>query len=383
MCKKIKIVIIHNIAWSHYRAGILFNFYKLLKSHNLELKVINIALTNKDRIKLSNNIDLSNHKYPFNILFNDVYEKVPIYKKIYRLIIELIINKPNIVIICGYDKPEFIAALLISKIIKAKTIIDTDTTYFQKSRSWYKEIVKKSIIRLFDYGFPRSNFAKDYLCKLGLKKEKQIIVPHATCYFKNLNDKFEIDKIKKKYKINTNKNFIFVGRLIKLKNLQLLIEAFSMIKKSSCKSNKWGLILVGEGEEKEYLENLVKLLFLSDVFFVGAQPWDIIPYFYAISDVFILPSTSESWGLVVNEAMMHSLPMIVSNRVGASEIVKEGENGFIFDPYRIDTLINIMLKIINEEVDIKKMGIVANRTIKNYTSQYSAEKMFEGIKNII
>jgi len=87
---------------------------------------------------------------------------------------------------------------------------------------------------------------------------------------------------------------------------------------------------------------------------------------------------------VVNEAMECGLPVIVSKRAGAYwDLVKEGENGFGFDPTNQEELESIMLKFINNEVDTKKMGEKSKEIIKDYTPENSAKQMFKGIRKVI
>ena len=168
------------------------------------------------------------------------------------------------------------------------------------------------------------------------------------------------------------------------KNIKMLINTFCEVEKNK-NSKDWGLIIVGDGPQKEELLKLVNNLELkNDVFFIGAKSWKEVVDFYTISDVFILPSISEPWGLVVNEAMICGLPVIVSKRCGSYwDLVKEGINGFGFDPFNQKELEGIMLKFINNEVDMKKMGEESRNIIKDYTPENAAKQMLIGIKRVL
>jgi len=108
------------------------------------------------------------------------------------------------------------------------------------------------------------------------------------------------------------------------------------------------------------------------------------PEFYALADVLVLPSFSEPWGLVVNEAMVCGLPVIVSNRAGASfDLVKNGKNGFTFNPYDWKELAELMRKFTKGEVDIKEMGYNSKEIIREYTPEKAARQMLVGIKQIL
>lgn len=114
--------------------------------------------------------------------------------------------------------------------------------------------------------------------------------------------------------------FVYVGRLTAVKNLEFLIGVFNKMPHLS-------LTIVGFGEQ----ETLLREMAGKNILFTGAIDNMLLPNVYREHDVFILPSYSEAWGLVVEEALNNGLPVLVSDRVGcAEEIVRVGENGYIF-----------------------------------------------------
>ncbi|MBR0339931.1 MAG: glycosyltransferase family 4 protein [Alistipes sp.] len=114
--------------------------------------------------------------------------------------------------------------------------------------------------------------------------------------------------------------FVYVGRLTAVKNLELLISVFNKLPHLS-------LTIVGFGEQEVLLRDMAG----ENIYFTGAVDNKLLPNLYREHDVFILPSRSEPWGLVVEEALNNGLPVLVSDRVGcAEEIVRVGENGYIF-----------------------------------------------------
>jgi len=109
----------------------------------------------------------------------------------------------------------------------------------------------------------------------------------------------------------------------------------------------WPLVLLGDGPLKPDLCRLISDLRLQDsVLLPGFIQYPELPTFYAHAGAFIHASTTEQWGLVVNEAMASGLPVLVSNRCGcAQDLVQEGVNGFTFDPYDVEQLAQLMLRI--------------------------------------
>src|SRR5262249_59830905 len=96
----------------------------------------------------------------------------------------------------------------------------------------------------------------------------------------------------------------------------------------------WKLVLLGEGEQRAKLEGLRDALGLrNDVSMPGFKQYDELPAYYGLASAFVHTSTTEQWGLVVNEAMAAGLPVLVSERCGCGpDLVREGVNGFTFDP---------------------------------------------------
>lgn len=119
--------------------------------------------------------------------------------------------------------------------------------------------------------------------------------------------------------------FLFVGRLIALKNVDLLIRAFRELPMDA--SEGWRLDIVGEGDLRRELENLAG----GDtrIRFWGALPYDELGSRYLQSDVLVLPSRREAWGLVINEALGFGLRVIVSDACGSQELVTSADVGEI------------------------------------------------------
>ena len=123
---------------------------------------------------------------------------------------------------------------------------------------------------------------------------------------------------------------------------------------------------------------------IRNILLAGYKQKEELPLFYALSDVFILPSISEAWGLVVNEAMASGLPIIISDRCGCyPDIVKEGINGYSFNPLNKNELLNIMKNIIEEKYDLEKMGQTSLKIIKDYTSENMAQIFRKAINSVM
>ncbi|MCD8181744.1 MAG: glycosyltransferase family 4 protein, partial [Bacteroides sp.] len=129
-------------------------------------------------------------------------------------------------------------------------------------------------------------------------------------------------------------NFLYVGRLVDVKNLIYLINVFNKLPSLT-------LRIVGFGPLEGRLKHLAK----SNIIFEGAVNNDKLSSYYQQNDVFILPSYSEPWGLVVEEALNNGMPVIVSNRVGCNRDLVTSERGLVFDINEYNSLENAINRI--------------------------------------
>jgi glycosyltransferase involved in cell wall biosynthesis len=126
------------------------------------------------------------------------------------------------------------------------------------------------------------------------------------------------------------KVFLFVGRLVKIKNIEFLIRAFSKSKKE-----KDILIIVGDGKEYESLNKVINELSLVDsCILTGRFEGDSLLAWYNVAQNFVLPSTIERYGAVVNEALLSGCKVLCSEIAGATALINE-KNGFVFNPFNI------------------------------------------------
>lgn len=126
--------------------------------------------------------------------------------------------------------------------------------------------------------------------------------------------------------------FAFVGRFVALKNIGHVIKAFARMNQ---KDN--ALVLIGSGEEESSLRSMATDLH-ANVIFTGRLEGSDLYAWYNVIDYFVLASTQEAFGAVTNEALMAGCYSLISDRAGSRCLIKEGENGTIFDPMDIDEL---------------------------------------------
>lgn len=150
---------------------------------------------------------------------------------------------------------------------------------------------------------------------------------------------------------------LFASKFQSRKRPDDLLAAFARITTDPDARHPY-LVLVGDGEERAALEQKAREMGVdSSVRFAGFQNQSDIPRYYDLCDVFVLPSLLEPWGLVVNEVMNAGRAVIVSDQVGAAaDLVRDGENGFIFPAGDVDALSACLRQILSDPDLCKRMG---------------------------
>ena len=144
--------------------------------------------------------------------------------------------------------------------------------------------------------------------------------------------------------------FLFVGRLVSIKNIDLLIRAFS-----ASKNKDSVLVIVGDGPERENLEQAAKESG-RNIIFTGRLEGEDLYAWYNLATCFILPSIQEAFGAVTNEAMLGGCKCLVSVNAGSQSLVTEGINGFTFSPYNSEELTDLIDQICHNERPLENIA---------------------------
>jgi glycosyltransferase involved in cell wall biosynthesis len=128
------------------------------------------------------------------------------------------------------------------------------------------------------------------------------------------------------------------------------------------------ILFVGDGELREPLETYAREHALTGIRFAGFINQRDLPKYYALSDVFVLPSTYEPRGAVINEAMSCGLPVIVTDRCGSiGDIVLDGENAFIYPAGDADALAGAMTRLTDDPALRERMARRSREIIATWT----------------
>ncbi len=245
--------------------------------------------------------------------------------------------RPRVVLVPGYYHLPGVTAALWARFHRRCSVLMTESTAFDHKRQFLREFVKKMILRvLFKWAVTGGKAHVRYLDQLDFPRRR-------IAGFYDVVDNEAIRKGALSVREETGSAqparpyFLFVGRLAEEKNVESLLASWVQYR---TEGGSWPLVLAGDGPRRGALAAAASASgFAADVTFTGLRNMrELIPI-YAGAGCFVLPSTREPWGLVVNEAMAAELPVLVSRSCGCREdLVMEGENGFSFDPLDADAL---------------------------------------------
>ena len=247
-----------------------------------------------------------------------------------------------------YAIPHASAAYMAQQILKTKeinipfitTLHGTDITLVGKDPS-FEPVITFSINHSNIVTAVSENLKKDTLDLFNIKKEIEVI-PNFICLedYKQKNNQ----KYKNRIAKNNEKVITHISNFRKVKRIQDVIRAFKIINDSTPSK----LVLVGDGPERVKMERLGRELNISnDINFLGnlKSTREVLN----ISDLFMLPSSSESFGLAALEALACGVPVIATNKGGIPEVVEHGKSGFLSEVSDFKDMSNNALHILNNE----------------------------------
>jgi 1,2-diacylglycerol 3-alpha-glucosyltransferase len=162
--------------------------------------------------------------------------------------------------------------------------------------------------------------------------------------------------------------FLYAGRLVKEKGVFELLAAYATLE--PCLRSRIGLVFVGDGPARRELAGRAAGIQQGLVRFCGWVHREQIPEIYALAEALVLPSYSDTWGLVVNEAMACSLPVIVSRVAGCvPDLVQEGWNGFAVQSTDVEGLARAMKRLSHDPEFARQMGSRSFQRIQGYTPE--------------
>jgi glycosyltransferase involved in cell wall biosynthesis len=294
-------------------------------------------------------------------------------------------SDPRAVAITGYYYAAMRAAAQWVRRHGRASIFLGDSQWADRHRIALREWAKGWWVqRHYDAAFVAGERTAAYLMRMGFRRERiwtgyDVVDNHA---FAAGADRARADAEVFRNRLNLPaRYFLFVGRFSPEKNMHRLLEAYARYRERAGRS-AWGLVLVGSGPLEPMLRSQAQGV--ADVVFAGFQHMDTVAAYYGLASCLVLPSVSETWGLVVNEAMAAGLPVLVSDRCGCvPELVRPGINGYVCNPFDVDGMARFMEVLSSDSTDATIMGEASRRIVALFTPETWAQALADCIERTV
>jgi glycosyltransferase involved in cell wall biosynthesis len=297
--------------------------------------------------------------------------------------------KPQVVVVPGWSFADALSALWWCAQTHTPSVVMSESTAWDEPRVAWKEWIKSRLVKLNSAALAGGTPHRDYLAQLGLVRKKIFLGYDVVDndYFQRKSAEARSQKSEIRSKLGLPETFFLASaRFVEKKNLFRLVQAYgryrALAEKSGTEKAKiWPLVLLGDGELKTEIKKTISELGLETfVHLSGFKQYDELPAYFGLASAFVHASTTEQWGLVVNEAMASGLPVLVSNRCGcAADLVLPGVNGFQFDPNNVDQLAQLLLKISTENFPLADFGAASQRLI----ADWGTERFASGLRDAV
>lgn len=256
---------------------------------------------------------------------------------------------------CHYEYPGVFLASLWLRLTGHRVYTMISSKYDDYPRVAWREKAKSLMMLPYLGAIVGSERSRDYLASLGIDRDRAL-VGYDTLDIARLASQGEPLEIEPAF---VERPFLIVARLVPKKNVPNSLRAFARYAREQRDGRR--MEILGDGPLRQELEALATELGIAGlVDFRGHVDSVRVSEAMRRSLVLLLPSTSEQFGLVVNEAFANSLPAIISSQCGAVDVLlDEGENGFVIDAESEDELYAAMTKIGTDEALWRRMSVAA------------------------
>ena len=307
-------------------------------------------------------------------------DDAPVSEMLHRLHQTLDAHRPATVAIVGWSFKWSLGALLWCLKNGVPAILLSDSTAISNARRWHKELIKRQLVKLYSVALVAGGPQRDYVASLGMPQDRIFrgwdIVDNGFYLAQSDAARANATPLRTELQL-PERYFISVSRFVEMKNVERLVEAYASYRKAAG-AKAWKFLLIGDGPLRPKVIELQQRFNLGpDLLLPGWKQTPDLPAYYGLAGAFVLASTREPWGLVVNEAMASGLPVLISNRCGCSkDLVSEGRNGFTFDPLDVAGLAGLMARVAEAEPNIRNsMGEESRRIIADWSPEVWAENL--------
>ena len=295
-------------------------------------------------------------------------------------------NRFDAVVVLGWNLKAYWQAVLaahrsgVPVLVRGDSHLGTPRGACRRAMKWP---VYRVLFRYFDGCLAVGTRSREYFRHYGVPSHKIFTVPHSidTGWFaeraREARTRREAIRAEMGFRPD-DRIVLFAGKFIREKRIEDAIDACGMLSQRGLAVR---MLMVGAGELGEALRDRVREK-VVDARFAGFRNQSGMPEVYAISDVLVLPSRSETWGMVVNEAFACGLPAVVSDAAGcAPDLIVEGETGIVYPVGNISALADSIQRMLAAGSDPRVAAALARKT-QEYSPARAADALIEAVRSV-
>ena len=365
--------------------------YQLPLNENLKKKFITLSeVCNVSVLAFANSKTFFNETYGNFYLNKKIKNRLINYFRIIQISIfttHKIIKKENIDIVCFQDPVSSFFSILFLKVRRAevKIIVETHGDFIE-TLSLEKNLVLPRLYKKLFYIMAKYSIGKSNIIRaVSSSTEQQVLdidSSKSVVRFPAWIDFKDFQNIEPKPLSKDKFNILFIGSVTDRKKPHMIIEAIQRINDKS-----YNLSIVGPAPNEKYFKELKDLIDKSDlqnqVSLIGPVDRESVKDYYSTSNLMILPSISEGLARVIFESQVAMCPVLVTDAPGMSDIVIDGQTGYVFESNNLDSL---SLKIEYIKNNYEEASLVAKNAkgfiLSNYSEdnfKFSFKKLFDTV----
>jgi glycosyltransferase involved in cell wall biosynthesis len=301
-----------------------------------------------------------------------------------RLLAAIARRRARVVLVEGWGHPTMLLAMALATLARVPYVVASDSHEPAGGRRGpIRRAIRATAIRplvrraavLFPGGTPQARYVRELVGSGG----QPVVLGHMTVDTDGFGraaqeiTREERDAIRSSWGCaGADVALLFVGRLVEQKGVMLLARALERLSDASVR-----LVVVGAGPLERELRSMADRL---PIHLVGPAGKDALASVYASADVFVLPSRSEPWGLVVNEAMASGLPCVVSDAVGCREdLITPEQTGLVFASGDLGALVAAVARLAADPAMRRRIGVAAQARMRDWSMATYAASVAEAV----
>lgn len=290
----------------------------------------------------------------------------------------------------GYAQPNNLRAIFAARSLGMKTMTRSDIWELSKQGAGFKRRLKDRIVRWvfskIDAFLCVGTLNREYFRSAGVPEYKLFWAPYTVD-----NEAFaasveaarpQVSAFKSSIDIEENRPVIlYSSKLTRRKKIDDLMAAYEQMAAPLPENERPYLLVVGDGEMRPELEAWMHRLGWESIKFLGFQNQSRLPLMFAASDIFVLPSAREPWGLIVNEVMNAGLPVVLTDECGcAPDLVPDDRNGIIYPVGDTDALAAALGRLCADAELRRKMGQASMEIISRWSHRECLQALAECLR---